>query len=1049
MKNKSPKPVTLIIIAVLMVQVLYSQDYLITFTGSGQSTTVETVEVKNIDRQTTLTLNGTDTLLLTEVVGTGYLPALNQGMIIYPNPTNHASRLEFYNSSSGNTGIEIYDFSGRRLIFTSAQLDAGTHAFTISGLNAGIYLVKVNTPEHIYSRRLVSSSGQNLVPELQYEGITQNRQHGPDLKSISNIVAMQYNEGERLVIKAISGDYAHTKSLVPTQSQNIEFEFLTCTDGIGNHYDVVTIGEQVWMAENLKTTHYRNGISIEYPGNNNIAWQNDTTGAYAWYNNHITWKNSYGALYNWYATQNTFGLCPTGWDVPDDEDWTRLVDSVIAQGYPNQAGDPNGAGNALKSCRQINSPFGGACNTQDHPHWNEHEIHYGMDAFGFSGLPGGNRYSGGFFAGIGNYGGWWSSTALSAEQVWYRHLGHNDGNLLRSPNDKAHGLSIRCIWNDGQSPTLYHLNLEVHPADAGTTEGEGYYVAGEEVLLTATANQHWEFVNWTDEIGEEVSGQASFTFTMSETDITLTANFTEIIYGDPCPGHPTVTDIDGNVYNTVLIGEQCWMKENLRTTRDADGYHINRFCYDNDTVNCDLYGGLYAWYTLMNGENSSNANPSGVRGICPDGWHIPSNNEFWELINYIGGNEKGNEMKSCRQVDSPLGGDCNTTEHPRWNADDTHFGTDVFGFGGIPGGRRDPGGDYGILGLEGFWWTSTSYPNSTARMWNLLSYLQVFDFMIHLRSDAYSVRCVRSPDVAATYSLTLSVNPQGTGVVTGDGEYADGKAVHITATALPGYDFVNWTAENDSVISNEANFVYTMPAEAVTLTANFITGGPVYGQPCPGTPTVTDIDGNVYNTVLIGSQCWMKENLKTTKDVSGNEITRLCFNNDTANCNLYGGLYTWHTVMNGAGSSMANPSGVRGICPDGWHVPSRAQWDQLANYIGGTQPPFGNHLKSCRQEGSPLGDSCNTSLHPRWESHFTHYGSDIYGFSGLPAGCRYGDNTFGLLGYSGKWWSATSSMFYNTSLYSSLSYYAGQFTICTSSRNNAYSLRCVKNYDSK
>ena len=445
MKNKSTKPVSLIIILSLIVQSVFSQDYLITFSGSGQSNTVESVEVKNITQQTTLTLNGTDTLLLTDVVGTGYLPALNHGMVIYPNPAKHASRLEFYNSSTGNTSIEVYDFSGRLLIHKSIQLDAGTHAFTINGLNAGIYMVKVNSPEQDYSQRLVSTSIQRLAPVLKYEGITQSHQQAPDLKSISNVVAMQYNDGERLVIKAISGDYAHTKSLVPTQSQNIDFEFMDCIDGDGNQYGVVTIGEQVWMVENLKTTHYRNGTPIEYPGANNSAWENNTTGAYAWYDNDITWKDSYGALYNWYAVNNTNGLCPTGWHVSSDPEWTQLVDYVVAQGYPNQWDNPNGTGNALKSCRQANSPLGDNCNSSEHPAWNENIIHHGFDVFGFSCIPGGFRYYKGLFGNVGNLGLWWSSTEVTAENVWIRNLSVESARLNRAESNMVDGFSVRCV----------------------------------------------------------------------------------------------------------------------------------------------------------------------------------------------------------------------------------------------------------------------------------------------------------------------------------------------------------------------------------------------------------------------------------------------------------------------------------------------------------------------------------------------------------------------------------------------------------------------------
>jgi len=96
--------------------------------------------------------------------------------------------------------------------------------------------------------------------------------------------------------------------------------------------------------------------------------------------------------------------------------------------------------------------------------------------------------------------------------------------------------------------------------------------------------------------------------------------------------------------------------------------------------------------------------------------------------------------------------------------------------------------------------------------------------------------------------------------------------------------------------------------------------------PCGGLTSVTDYDGNNYSTVEIGDQCWMGANLNVTHDPEGNSITRYCYNNNSANCNTYGGLYTWSTIMDGATSTNANPSGVQGICPDGWHVPSVSEW---------------------------------------------------------------------------------------------------------------------------
>ena len=111
----------------------------------------------------------------------------------------------------------------------------------------------------------------------------------------------------------------------------------------------------------------------------------------------------------------------------------------------------------------------------------------------------------------------------------------------------------------------------------------------------------------------------------------------------------TVTDYDGNVYNTVLIGNQCWMKENLRTTHYADGWPLEpgivtysvgteaaRYYYpNNNAANAEMYGLLYNWYAVMRDSESSNTVPSGVQGICPTGWHVPSKNEWQVLNDYV------------------------------------------------------------------------------------------------------------------------------------------------------------------------------------------------------------------------------------------------------------------------------------------------------------------------------------------------------------------------------------------------------------------------------
>lgn len=121
----------------------------------------------------------------------------------------------------------------------------------------------------------------------------------------------------------------------------------------------------------------------------------------------------------------------------------------------------------------------------------------------------------------------------------------------------------------------------------------------------------------------------------------------DTIDAQPCPGNPTVTDYDGNVYNTVQIGNQCWMKENLKTNHYSDGTSISlgtatstsiayRYYPNNNSANIDDYGYLYNWKAVRRNSTSSDSNPSNVQGVCPTGWHVPSRSEWLQLISYVG-----------------------------------------------------------------------------------------------------------------------------------------------------------------------------------------------------------------------------------------------------------------------------------------------------------------------------------------------------------------------------------------------------------------------------
>ena len=199
----------------------------------------------------------------------------------------------------------------------------------------------------------------------------------------------------------------------------------TVTDIDGNVYLTVTIGTQVWMVENLKTTRYNDGTAIPLVADTTVWGTYLASPGYCWYNNDpATYKNLYGALYNWY-TVNTGKLAPTGWHVPTDSEWTvlyaYLYGKSVAGGYLKESGTVHWA-----------SPNTGASNET-----------------GFSALPGGFRYGGnGSFYGIDTIGSWWSATSFVANsESWSYYLHYNTEDISRNYEGIGDGYSVRCIKN--------------------------------------------------------------------------------------------------------------------------------------------------------------------------------------------------------------------------------------------------------------------------------------------------------------------------------------------------------------------------------------------------------------------------------------------------------------------------------------------------------------------------------------------------------------------------------------------------------------------------
>ena len=435
--------------------------------------------------------------------------------------------------------------------------------------------------------------------------------------------------------------------------------------------------------------------------------------------------------------------------------------------------------------------------------------------------------------------------------------------------------------------------------------------------------------------------------------------FTTDAGGQACPGTPTVTDVDGNTYHTVKIGDQCWMKENLRTTKFANGTSIAvgidtssvtayRYYPNNNSSNVSTYGYLYNWKAVMNSQDSSTANPSGRQGICPTGWHVPSHAEWQQLESFVNIQYSSNtsSLNTYAKVLAASSG---------WGTDATLNST-------------APGCDQSTNNATGF----GAYP---AGIFNI-SYTS-FGSNAYFWSSSYT---------GGTYYYDLNIGRTG------------------TMAGISGY--IPQAAMSVRCVKDDNSYTPEQRVDA---------------QPCPYMHTMKDYDGNVYNTVQIGTQCWMKENLKTTHFSNGTAIAlgsststpvayRYYPNNDSNRVAAYGYLYNWKAVMNGSSSSVYIPSGIQGVCPPGWHVPSDAEWTLLTDYVKSVSAYKCNTNANyiAKALASTTGWNSNTSTCAVGN---TPSNNNSTGFTAVPAGAFGSSGGYSALGNSTYFWSATQ--YYN------------------------------------
>jgi len=511
-------------------------------------------------------------------------------------------------------------------------------------------------------------------------------------------------------------------------------------------------------------------------------------------------------------------------------------------------------------------------------------------------------------------------------------------------------------------------------------------------------------------------------------------------------GTSQVADTAGNIYNTIKIGNQCWMAENLNSGTRIDGINdqsdnsaVEKYCYNNIEANCDLYGGLYQWDEMMQYMSK------GSQGICPDGWHIPADAEWCTLE---------------KEVDLTI--NCSSTG---WRGTDA--GTKLkqggsSGFTGLLAGHRNTGGSFDNFGTNAYYWTSTV---GSSGAWN--RYLNDINTTSARYDDskAYgmSVRCLKNIIKVPTVATETASNITATGADVA-GEIVDhgwsaitqyGHCWSISPEPTIDDDLFNSGSTNTTCFytsnlydldSYSTYYVraYAINKEGISYSEEIVfstlTGN---GAPCPGMETIT-YEGQVYNTVQIGDQCWLRENLNIGTMIDGlsdqtnnNFIEKYCYSNSTGNCDTYGGLYQWDEMM-----QYVTVEGAQGICPADWHIPTNVEWCLLEQYLDEAtiicDPPgsysggidAGGHLK---MSGTSYWIFPNTGA------------TNSSGFSAMPGGYRTDYyNPFTSLGNQAFFWTS----FEYTAGYAKarrLMYGYARVLWKDASIGIGYSVRCIKN----
>ena len=524
--------------------------------------------------------------------------------------------------------------------------------------------------------------------------------------------------------------------------------------------------------------------------------------------------------------------------------------------------------------------------------------------------------------------------------------------------------------------------------------------------------------------------------------------------GEVCPNTPSVIDVDGNIYSTVRIGNQCWMRENLRVTKRPDGTNLTKSSSSSTAAGYykDPYGGSssvfvqgyeYNFYAASNGLSAAASGE--IQGICPVGWRLPTNADWTELNTYM----------QTQVQHLPDGSIKKALSSPSYWPSSTNVGSagnnpsinNAFGFSMVPA-HSSGWADLWASDLREWGWSNSGTGALSSWSGNASSFYGVRCIRAYSNGEPNTVQLptvfTNAPSAANIYDVnvagtdvSLKIKP---GVITEN----DNSLPPMTNLTEYGFVFSS-TANTSSSLVKDGSGVTPMTTTVSTQPASYpvnvgqsvstdyfevsglISGttyyyrvyatngaGTAYGdvmhfvaQSDPKScrtllgssypDHATDVEGNNYPTVAIGSQCWMAQNLRTSQYADGSTISGTVIPGDgTLNAD-YGRLYNFAQTLRGTASTDLP---VQGVCPNGWHVPTSDEWDALWNYLKGISAYQcgGNSLYISKAMASQSGWTAVSLTCSPGNDQTTNNAS---GFNAYPAGYCSSSNQYSYGTFAG------------------------------------------------